>query len=69
MRFEIKPLLTRVVGVFGIFALAMFVPVLPVGWIAAWIFLGLFSGPALELFVWPYGHNPGLLRERMPMAC
>ncbi len=68
MQINIKALVTQIVVVFGVFAIALFVPAGTIDWIAGWIFLVLFFGFAIALFSWLYRHNPGLLRERMRLG-
>ena len=68
MQANIKTIVVQIIVVFGIFAIALFVPAGTIDWVAAWIFLLLFFGFSIILFSWLYRHNPGLLRERMRLG-
>src|SRR5689334_5030797 len=65
MTVNLKMLLGQFLGVFLLFALALFLPADTIAWPAGWIFLGLFFGFMLALNLWLLKHNPGLLQERM----
>ncbi len=65
MKLNMTMVAARVVGLFVIFALALFVPADTIAWPAAWIFLALFFGFTAVISLWLVGHNPGLLQERM----
>jgi protein-S-isoprenylcysteine O-methyltransferase Ste14 len=57
-------LVGQTLGLFVIFALALFLPAGTLSWPAAWIFLLLFFGFFLAVNIWLFRHNPGLLQER-----
>lgn len=65
MTVNLKMLAGQFVGVFLLFALALFLPAGTIAWPAGWTFLGLFFGFILILNLWLLKHNPGLLQERM----
>src|SRR5215218_8843524 len=65
MHVNVKLLVWQTVGMFMIFALALFLPAGTLAWLAGWIFLALFFGFYLAVTVWLFRHNPGLLKERM----
>ena len=54
----------QTLGLFVVFALAMFLPAGTVVWLAGWVFLILFFGFFLGVNLWLFKHNPGLLDER-----
>ncbi len=56
------------VGLFVIFALALFLPAGTLAWLAGWIFLGLFFSFFLGTNLWLARHNPGLLQERTRLS-
>ena len=58
-------LTTQIVGMFVVFALALFLAAGTVVWPAGWAFLVLFFGFTIALSRWLLRHNPGLLTERM----
>ena len=61
-----RTLLTaQIVGMFVVFALALFLAAGTVVWPAGWAFLVLFLGFTGALSRWLLRHNPGLLTERM----
>jgi protein-S-isoprenylcysteine O-methyltransferase Ste14 len=61
-----RQLLTaQIVGMFIVFALALFLAAGTVAWLAGWVFLVLFFGFVVALTLWLLRHNPGLLTERM----
>jgi protein-S-isoprenylcysteine O-methyltransferase Ste14 len=61
-----RTLLTvQIVGMFVVFALALFLAAGTVAWPAGWAFLVLFFGFTVALSRWLLRHNPGLLTERM----
>jgi protein-S-isoprenylcysteine O-methyltransferase Ste14 len=68
MNTSIKMLVGQFIGLFLLFALALFLPAGTIAWLAGWIFLVLFFGFFLAVNVWLYRHNPGLLQERMRMS-
>ena len=53
------------IGLFVVFALALFLPAGTVFWPAGWAFLILFIGADVALARWLLRHDPGLLQERM----
>jgi len=58
-----KGLVAKVVGLFVVFALALFLPAGTINWFAAWIFLVLFFSFVVALSLWLIRHNPGLMKE------
>jgi protein-S-isoprenylcysteine O-methyltransferase Ste14 len=61
-----RTLLTaQIVGMFVVFALALFLAAGTVAWPAGWAFLVLFFGFTIALSRWLLIHSPGLLTERM----
>lgn len=68
MHVNVKLLMLQIVGLFLVFAVALFLPAGTIAWPAGWIFLGLFFGFFLAVYVWLFRHNPGLLQERMRMG-
>jgi protein-S-isoprenylcysteine O-methyltransferase Ste14 len=62
---DMKVLVAKVVGVFVVFALALFLPAGTITWFAAWIFLVLFFSFVVALSLWLIRHNPGLMKERV----
>ncbi len=65
MRVNVKLLVMQIVGLFLVFALALFLPAGTIIWINGWIFLALFFAFAIAIHAWLFRHNPGLLQERM----
>jgi protein-S-isoprenylcysteine O-methyltransferase Ste14 len=65
MTVNLKLLTAQIVGMFVIFALALFLAAGTVLWPAGWAFLVLFFGFTFALSRWLLKHNPGLLTERM----
>jgi protein-S-isoprenylcysteine O-methyltransferase Ste14 len=65
MNISVGMLVVQIVGMFAVFALALFVPAGTLSWPAGWVFLGLFFGFTIALSAWLLRHDPGLLRERM----
>jgi protein-S-isoprenylcysteine O-methyltransferase Ste14 len=55
----------QIVGMFVVFALALFVAAGTLAWLVGWVFLALFFGFTVALSRWLLVHNPGLLTERM----
>ncbi len=68
MKVDLKLLVGQSVGVFVIFALALFLPAGNWAWLAGWVFLGLFLGFYLAVNAWLFRHNPALLQERTRLA-
>ncbi len=65
MPVNLKLLTVGFVGLFVVFALALFLAAGTVFWPAGWAFLILFIGANVALSRWLLRHNPGLLTERM----
>ncbi|MCX6046904.1 MAG: isoprenylcysteine carboxylmethyltransferase family protein, partial [Chloroflexi bacterium] len=65
MPVNLKMLTVQIVGMFVVFALALFLAAGTVAWPAGWVFLILFFGFTIALSRWLISHNPGLLTERM----
>lgn len=62
---NLKMLTIQIVGMFVVFALALFLAAGTLLWVAGWIFLLLFFGFTVALSLWLVRYNPGLLTERM----
>lgn len=62
---NLKLLTAQLVGMFVVFALALFLAAGTAAWLAGWSFLLLFFGFTVALSGWLLRHNPGLLTERM----
>jgi protein-S-isoprenylcysteine O-methyltransferase Ste14 len=58
-------LTAQIVGMFVVFALALFLAAGTIAWPAGWAFLVLFFGFTVALSLWLLRHNPSLLTERM----
>ncbi len=58
-------LTVRFVGLFVVFALALFLAAGTVVWPAGWAYLVLFFGANVALALWLLRHDPELLQERM----
>jgi protein-S-isoprenylcysteine O-methyltransferase Ste14 len=65
MEVNLRLLITQIVGMFVVFALALFLAAGTLAWPAGWVFLALFMGFTIALSRWLFVHNPGLLMERM----
>ena len=65
MPVNLKRLTVGFVGLFLVFALALFLAAGTVFWPAAWAFLVLFFGANAALARWLLRHDPELLQERM----
>ena len=65
MTANLRLLTAQIVGMFVVFALALFLAAGTVAWPAGWAFLVLFFGFTVALSRWLLKHNPGLLTERM----
>lgn len=65
MGINVTLLAGQIVGLFLVFALALFLPARTIGWLAGWAYLILFFGFVIALSLWLFQHNPGLLEERM----
>jgi protein-S-isoprenylcysteine O-methyltransferase Ste14 len=68
MHINARQQVTQFIGVFVVFALALFLPAGTLAWRAGWIFLALFFAFYLVVTLWLYRHNPGLLQERMRLG-
>ncbi len=64
----VKLLIGQTVVFFALFALCLFLPAGSLAWPAGWIFLVLFFGFFVGVDTWLYGHNPGLLQERLSLT-
>ena len=62
---NLAKLITQVVGMFVVFAAALFFAAGTLDWPAGWVFLALFFGFTTALTYWLYRHDPALLNERM----
>jgi protein-S-isoprenylcysteine O-methyltransferase Ste14 len=62
---NLKLLTAQIVGMFVVFALALFLAAGTAAWLAGWAFLVLFFGFTIALSLWLLKHNPELLTERM----
>jgi protein-S-isoprenylcysteine O-methyltransferase Ste14 len=65
MTVNLKMLAAQIIGMFVVFALALFLAAGTVAWPAGWAFLVLFFGFTVALSAWLLRHSPGLLTERM----
>jgi protein-S-isoprenylcysteine O-methyltransferase Ste14 len=65
MPVNLKLLTVGFVGLFVVFALALFLGAGTVFWPAGWAFLVLFFGANAALALWLLKHDPGLLQERL----
>jgi protein-S-isoprenylcysteine O-methyltransferase Ste14 len=65
MKVNLRLLMVEVVGMFGIFALGLFLSAGTAALPAGWAFLVLFFGFVFALSLWLLRHNPELLTERM----
>jgi len=65
MKITMTMVATRLVGLFVVFALVLFLSAGTIAWPAAWIFLVLFFGSVVGISLWLLEYNPGLLQERM----
>ncbi len=65
MAVNLRTLTLGFIGLFVVFALALFLPAGTVFWPAGWAYLILFFGGNLALAIWLLRHNPELLQERM----
>ncbi len=68
MKINMKLLVGQTVGLFILFALALFLPAGTLTWITGWIYLALFFGFFIGVNIWLYNYNPGLLQERMSIS-
>ena len=65
MAVNLKLLAIQIIGMFVVFALALFLPAGTLDWPAGWLFLALFFSFTVALSLWLLKYNPGLLTERM----
>ncbi len=65
MTVNVRLLGAQIVGLFVVFALALFLPAGTLAWPAGWAFLVLFFGMVIAVSLWLLKNNPGLLNERM----
>lgn len=65
MTVNLKLLAAQIVGMFVVFALALFLAAGTLAWPVGWAFLLLFFTFMIILSRWLLNHNPGLLMERM----
>ena len=65
MAVNLKLLTVGFVGLFVVFALALFLGAGTIFWPAGWAYLVLFFGANVALARWLLRHDPGLLQERM----
>ena len=65
MDIDMKVVVAKVVGLFVVFALALFLSADTITWFAGLIFLVLFFSFVVALSLWLIRHNPGLMKERV----
>ncbi|MCL4503023.1 MAG: isoprenylcysteine carboxylmethyltransferase family protein [Deltaproteobacteria bacterium] len=65
MPVNLKHLTLGFIGLFVVFALALFLPAGTIFWPAGWAYLILFFGANAALAVWLLRHSPELLQERL----
>lgn len=65
MTVNLKLLTIEIVGMFVVFALALFLAAGTIAWLAGWAFLLLFFGFTITLSLWLLKNSPGLLTERL----
>jgi protein-S-isoprenylcysteine O-methyltransferase Ste14 len=68
MKNIINQVITQTLGMFILFALALFLPAGSLTWLSGWVFLVLFFGFFTIVNIWLFKHNPGLLQERMSLG-
>jgi protein-S-isoprenylcysteine O-methyltransferase Ste14 len=68
MKNIINQVIAQTLGMFILFALALFLPAGNMTWLAGWVFLILFFGFFTSVNIWLFKHNPGLLQERMSLG-
>jgi protein-S-isoprenylcysteine O-methyltransferase Ste14 len=68
MQINVRRLVGQSLGLFVLFALALFLPAGTLTWSTGWIYLVLFFGFFLAVNAWLFRHNPGLLQERMSLT-
>jgi len=62
---NVRVLVGEIVGLFVVFALALFLPAGTFRWSVGWLFLILFFGFIIVMSIWLLKHDPALLQERM----
>jgi protein-S-isoprenylcysteine O-methyltransferase Ste14 len=65
MKVNMTMLITQIIGLFVMFALALFGGAGTIAWPAGWTFLVLFFAFTIALSTWLVKNNPGLMTERM----
>ncbi|HXY54118.1 MAG TPA: isoprenylcysteine carboxylmethyltransferase family protein [Nitrospirota bacterium] len=65
MAVNTKLLVAQIAILFLVIAVVLFLPAGTIAWRSGWIFFGLFLGFVVAITSWLYGHDPGLLQERM----
>ncbi len=68
MQINLRPLVLQSLALFGLLALALFLPAGTLAWPAGWTYLVLFLSFFLGVNTWLFRHNPGLLQERMSLS-
>ncbi len=68
MKVNMKLLIGQTVGLFVLFALALFLPAGTLAWFAGWLYLMLFFSYFTGVNTWLYKNHPGLLQERMSFS-
>jgi protein-S-isoprenylcysteine O-methyltransferase Ste14 len=68
MKVNTNLVVAQTLGLFILFALALFLPAGDITWPAGWMFLLLFFGFFTSVNIWLFKHNPGLLQERMSLG-
>jgi protein-S-isoprenylcysteine O-methyltransferase Ste14 len=62
---SLRLLTAQFVGMFVVFAAALFLAAGTIAWLAGWVYLLLFFGLGIALSLWLLRYNPALLQERM----
>ena len=68
MQINVKLFVVQSIGLFVMFAMALFLPAGTIVWLAGWVYLVWFFGFFLALNAWLFRHNPSLLQERMSLT-
>jgi len=68
MQINLKLLVLQSLLLLALLACALFLPAGTLTWTMGWVYLVLFFGFFLGINAWLFGHNPGLLRERMSLS-
>jgi protein-S-isoprenylcysteine O-methyltransferase Ste14 len=68
MKININQVIAQTLGLFILFAMALFLPAGKMTWPAGWVFLILFFGFFTSVNIWLFKHNPGLLQERLSLG-